>query len=462
MSVSIWWVRRDLRLHDNLALLAALEGGAAVLPVFILDPRLLGKEAPFRQGFLFEGLRRLDADLRARDSRLLVRRGEPALELARLVQESGAAAVHAAEDYSPYARRRDEGVSRLAPLRLHGGQTVHHPLALRKADGRPYTVFTPFSKAWKSLPTPAPLPAPQRFPPTPQLPGEPLPELLAPSGFPPGEAEALRRLDSFLGGLGFTYAEDRNRLDLDGTSALSPYLRFGMLSPRLAAQRALQAAQAAVDAPSRQGFETWLNELIWREFYQCILYEFPGVLREAFNPSLRRIPWREAPADLLAWKEGRSGFPVVDAGMRQLAATGWMHNRARMIVASFLTKDLLVDWREGEAWFMRLLVDGDPAANNGGWQWTAGTGTDAAPYFRIFNPILQSQKFDPQGAYIRRWVPELAGVPDSHIHTPWTLPDEDQRRLGMRIGQEYPAPLVDRSLARERTLAAYRAPQAAG
>ena len=457
MSVSIWWIRRDLRLHDNLAMQAALSEGS-LLPVFILDPVLLSKEAAPRQGFLFAGLCQLDQDLRARGSRLLIRRGDPLEELARLKDESGVASIHAAEDYTPYARRRDELVARALPLRLHAGLTVHHPLVLRKPDGRPYTVFTPFSRTWKALPFCGSSPStPASLPPVPDLPGEILPDLPAPSIFPAGEAEALRRLEAFLAGPGAAYADGRNRLDLEGSSALSPYLRFGMLSPRLAAGRAIEFAHSSHDPQASRGYETWLNELIWREFYQMILYEFPTVLRTAFNPALRRIPWREAPEDLLAWREGRTGFPVVDAGMRQLAAAGWMHNRARMITASFLTKDLLIDWRLGEAWFMRCLVDGDPASNNGGWQWSAGTGTDAAPYFRIFNPVLQGQKFDPRGDYVRRWVPELASVPDVYIHAPWQMPEELQRSLGVWVGQDYPAPMVDRAAARERALAAYRA-----
>ncbi len=199
-----------------------------------------------------------------------------------------------------------------------------------------------------------------------------------------------------------------------------------------------------------------MNELVWREFYSAILYHFPYVRQMAFRPAMRQISWRNDPADFAAWAAGRTGYPVVDAAMRQLNTTGWMHNRARMIVASFLTKDLLVDWRWGERYFMQQLLDGDPAANNGGWQWTAGTGTDAAPYFRVFNPVLQGIKFDPQGAYVRRWTPELAAVPDEFIHTPWKMPVELQRSAGCIIGKDYPAPIVDHAAARQRVLAAYR------
>jgi deoxyribodipyrimidine photo-lyase len=270
------------------------------------------------------------------------------------------------------------------------------------------------------------------------------------------EAEAWQRLETFTDSIINRYAEDRNRMDLNGTSGLSPYLRFGMLSARQAAWSAREAEARAKDAASRVGAETWLNELIWREFYATILYHFPYVRRTAFRTKLRSIPWRDDSAGFTAWADGCTGYPVVDAAMRQLNATGWMHNRARMLAASFLTKDLLIDWRNGERYFMQHLIDGDPAANNGGWQWTAGTGTDAVPYFRVFNPILQGKKFDPQGAYVRRWVPELAAVPNEFIHTPWDMPIDMQAKVGCTIGKNYPAPIVNHHIARQRVLAAYR------
>jgi deoxyribodipyrimidine photo-lyase len=247
----------------------------------------------------------------------------------------------------------------------------------------------------------------------------------------------------------------RNRLDVTGTSQLSPYLRFGMLSARQAAAAALSAVVAARDAQARKGAETWLNELIWREFYVAILYHFPEVRQHSFRADLRDIAWENGETAFAAWREGRTGYPVVDAAMRQLVREGWMHNRARMIVASFLVKDLLIDWRWGERWFMQHLVDGDPAANNGGWQWTAGTGTDAAPYFRVFNPVLQGKRFDPDGAYVRHWVPELRRVPEKFVHQPWKMPLNVQEAVGCLIGQDYPAPIVDHAWARERVLAAY-------
>jgi deoxyribodipyrimidine photo-lyase len=286
-----------------------------------------------------------------------------------------------------------------------------------------------------------------------------LPPLESPLPFPPGEAEALLRLERFCAGGPnapvYQYSLQRNRMDAEGTSGLSPYLRFGLVSPRRAAALAYAAMRTAPNQAAYQGAETWLNELIWREFYQHILYHFPQARAQSFRPELRSIRWENDPRLFEAWCQGQTGYPVVDAAMRQLAQTGWMHNRARMIVASFLTKDLHIDWRWGEKWFMQHLIDGDPAANNGGWQWTAGTGTDAAPYFRIFNPVAQGNKFDPQGDFVRHWVPELRNIPAEWIHQPWMMPPALQAATGCRIGQHYPQPVVEHAAARERTLRLY-------
>lgn len=462
----LWWIRRDLRLQDNQALAAALEhvrgSAGSVIPIFILDPVFTtsAKGSPGRRSFLLAGLAALDEALRRRGSGLILRQGAPLDVLQQLREEAGATAIFAEADFSPYARRRDRAVGQGLPLTLTGGVTVHPVEALHKADGTPYTVFTAFSRFWRSLPFPgAGLACPERLPALPQVSFLALrsaPRLAEAALFPAGEVEARRRLERFCEQAIFDYAEGRNRLDLEGTSALSPYLRFGMISARQAAWAAREAETWAVGPSARQGAETWLNELIWREFYAAILYHFPFVLRESFRPELRSIAWLEDPDGFAAWCEGRTGYPVVDAAMRQLLASGWMHNRGRMITASFLTKDLLIDWREGERFFMQHLLDGDPAANNGGWQWTAGTGTDAAPYFRIFNPVLQGKKFDPQGDYVRRWVPELSLLPDEFIHTPWEMTAEQQRRTGCRIGLDYPQPIIEHALARQRTLAAYR------
>lgn len=467
VTTAVWWIRRDLRLADNQALAAALARAEQVIPAFVLDPALL--HSPYagakRVAFLFDGLRRLDAGLRVRGSRLVVRHGEPLAALRALLGETGATAIVAEEDVSPYARARDLRVGQELPLHTTEGLTVHPAGVVRKANGAPYTVFTPFARAWKALPPPLPgdlLPAPRSLPPVPAVASLPIPDsppLPAAVPFPPGEAEAARRLDAFAAGDDppiYRYAATRDRLDLAGTSRLSPYLRLGMISARQVAAAGLAAAGAARSAQERQGAETWLDELIWREFFCQILDHFPRVRGSSFRPEYEGIAWENDADDFSAWCEGRTGYPVVDAAMRQLVESGWMHNRARMIVASFLVKDLLVDWRWGERFFMQHLVDGDPAANNGGWQWVAGTGTDAAPYFRIFSPVLQGKKHDPEGAFVRRWLPELARVPERHLHAPWTMPGDVQRQAGCAIGEDYPAPIVDHAWARERTLAAYR------
>jgi deoxyribodipyrimidine photo-lyase len=271
---------------------------------------------------------------------------------------------------------------------------------------------------------------------------------------PAGEVAARRRLTRFLESAGADYHEQRDLPAVDGTSRLSPYLRCGSLSVRQCFERAEEAM--AEEPRLARGLGKWLDELIWREFYAAILEAHPRVLRESHHKEYDRLVWNDDPDGFQAWCEGRTGYPIVDAGMRQLRQTGWMHNRVRMIVASFLTKDLLIDWREGERFFRRWLVDGDPASNNGGWQWAASTGTDAQPWFRIFNPVSQSARFDPGGIYIRRWLPELATLPDKYIHAPWTMPAAVQAASGVIIGRDYPAPLVDHARARAATLARYQ------
>jgi deoxyribodipyrimidine photo-lyase len=466
MTTAIWWIRRDLRITDNQALASALRNADQIIPTYILDPALLASAyvGSKRLSFLLGGLRHLDSALRSRGSRLVLRQGDPPKELSALLAQGDANIIFAEEDFSPYARHRDGYAAEHLPLTLVAGLTVHPPGSVLKADGTPYTVFTPFSWSWKALPIPgsdAILPAPHQIRTPSRIPSQPIPSVPAlPSAVPfsPGESEAYRRLSQFLAGDNpaiYDYTDGRNRLDLAGTSTLSPYLRFGMLSARQAAITAQAFIETAPNAQARKSAETWLNELIWREFYVAVLHHFPHVREHSFRPEYGTIRWDNDQKAFTAWCEGRTGYPVVDAAMRQLAQTGWMHNRARMIVASFLVKDLLIDWRWGECWFMQHLVDGDPAANNGGWQWTAGTGTDAAPYFRVFNPVLQGQRFDPQGAYVRRWLPELNQVPDKFVHHPWTMPLEEQQKAGCLIAQDYPAPIVEHGQARQRALAAY-------
>lgn len=455
MTTTIWWIRRDLRLHDNIALQTALAGTTAVYPLYILDPVLWQSDyvGPKRLAFLLDGLRALDHDLRQCGSRLLLRHGRPETVLPQVAAETGAVRVVAEADHSRYAKQRDGRLASQIPLQLVGSPAIHPPGSVLKKDTTPYTVFTPFSRTWQALPLPRRrnlLPAPSHIPTPADIASDMIPTApVLPSSVPfvAGEAEAQRRLAQFLQGGITGYASNRDVMGDAGTSELSPYLRFGMVSGRETAVCTLETI--ARNPVARAGAESWLNELIWRDFYLHILHHFPHVSQGSFRPQWDAIHWRNDPAEFAAWCAGETGYPVVDAAMRQLNTTGWMHNRARMIVASFLVKDLLIDWRWGEKYFMQQLVDGDPAANNGGWQWAAGTGTDAAPYFRIFNPVAQGKKFDPTGLYVRRWLPELANVPNAYLHEPWT------RGSGVHLGKTYPRPIVDHQHARQRTLAAY-------
>lgn len=461
METNIWWIRRDLRLEDNQALSAALSSAGALIPVFILDPILFNspRMSPKRLAFLFSSLAELDADLRKLGSRLVIRKGSPVEVLQDLVEESGAREVFAEEDYSPYARRRDDNVAKQLPLNLVAGLCVSHPEAILNQAGEPYRVYTPYMRNWKALnhiQSDQILPAPRSIFTPQEINSDQLPESTSVDPvINPGEREANKRLEEFIEQDIYQYGELRNMMDIPGTARISAYLRFGNLSVQKCVHAAQQARRTAPDDKSRRSADIWLNELIWREFYISILYHFPYVLRQSFREDLRAIPWRNDADEFSAWREGRTGYPIVDAAMRQLHETGWMHNRGRMIVASFLVKDLVIDWRWGEKYFMQHLVDGDPAANNGGWQWTAGTGTDAAPYFRIFNPVIQGKKFDPRGNFIRRWIPELSKVPEKHIHTPWMMPRDIQRGSACIIGDDYPFPLVDHKFARERILEIY-------
>lgn len=465
MTPVIHWFRRDLRLNDNTALNAALATGAPVIPLFIFDPALLKGErfSAARLKFMLKGLEALDADLKRRGSGLVIRYGDPRVVLPKLMAETGASALYFNRDVTPYAYRRDTAILKALPAKSFDDVLIHPPRDVLKDDGKPYTVYTPFRKRWESLPKRA----------VQQL-DRPNFHSLEGIGSPPiaslcqlgvcgavidvpdaGEAVALHRLERFTADAIYRYGDTRNRLtaypfdDLVSTSALSPYLRFGMLSPRQAyhaAARLLEDADA-LSASERQSIQTWISELAWRDFYNHILYQFPHVLERSFKPEYDRVEYRDAPDDFERWAAGMTGYPVIDAAMRQMNTLGWMHNRARMIVASFLTKDLLIYWRRGDLHFMQHLIDGDLAANNGGWQWSAGTGTDAQPYFRIFNPISQSEQYDPEGEYIRAFVPELRDVLTPYIHAPWTLPTPPK---------DYPSPMVEHSAARQRTLATFK------
>ena len=467
-KTSIWWIRRDLRVEDNQALAAAVGAGETVVPLFIIDPQIVDspRMGEHRLAFLWAGLRDLRRSIQERGGDLLVREGDPLQVLTDVVHSTGASRIYAEEDYTPYARKRDSAIRKQLSLALVPGLTIAHPDQISKNDGGPYQVYSYFMRKWKDRFLGGEygdlLEGPERIPWEGDLKGDPIPEDPGlPEGIPfrPGQKGAREKLQAFRAGEPppiHDYEEGRDRPDREGTSKLSPYLHFGMVSIRRLVSAAEDAMQQAPDQESRAGAETWLEELIWRDFYISILYHFPHVLEGNFRESYDPLIWRNDPEEFADWKQGKTGYPLVDAGMRQLLDLGWMHNRVRMVVGSFLVKDLLVDWRWGEDWFMERLIDADLAANNGGWQWVAGTGTDASPYFRIFNPVSQSEKHDPHGEYIRRYLPELEAVPDEYIHEPWKMPEDVQAESGCRIGEDYPEPLVDHGKARERTLKAYR------
>ena len=430
--------------------------------VFVFDPRLLANAGAPRVRFMLDCVRRLAQDLEQRGSCLLLRSGDPATEISRLARELRSDLVTWNRDYGPFARARDAAVEQALLAAGVGVETckdrvVFEAEEIRTRAGRPYSVYSPYRRSWweRYRAAPAGPKAAPKLPPPPRgaQPGsEPKLDLSSDTACIPtgGSAAAERRLDAFLGRAVIDYSWQRDLPAVDGTSRLSPHLRFGTISVRSCIANALDAAR--VEPRLAQGVAKWTDELIWREFYHAILADHPRVLRGAFRAELAQIAWEDDPAGLRAWREGRTGYPFVDAAMRELAATGWMHNRARMVTASFLCKDLLVDWRLGERWFMQRLVDGDPASNNGGWQWAASTGTDAQPYFRIFNPVTQGERFDPDGDYVRRWVPELRGLSGALAHQPWKSPLQ---------ATHYPARIVDHAFARERALARFRGARAA-
>ena len=457
-TTTLVWFRRDLRLVDHPGVRAAADAGSAVF-LFVVDPALLARRhhaAPARLRFLRAGLQALDAELAERGSRLIVREGRPEEVVPAVAAEAAASIVSWTREVSPLGRARDERVqAALEAARIEtrprAGDLVAEPEDLPGSSGRGYLVFTPFSRIWRDHSLPAHIPAPAHIA-GPALPTAGLDRL--PPGDPPlpaGAPAARRRLVEFIrSGRADEYAEGRDLPGEDATSHLSAYLRFGMCT---GAQIGRALGLPGLLSPGREAF--W-RQICWREFFHHHLARHPEVARMALREDLRAIEWNDDPAEIAAWEAGETGYPIVDAGMRQLAQTGWIHNRARMVVASFLVKDLLIDWRRGESVFMRSLVDGDPASNNGGWQWVAGTGTDAAPYFRVLNPTRQAERFDPDGDYIRRFVPELRGVPVRRIHEPWRMTAEEQGADGCRIGSDYPMPRVDHRERRELLLERYR------
>ena len=447
------WFRDDLRLADHAALHAALDTGAPVLPVYVLDD-----EPPWAMGgaarwWLHHSLVSLARDLAARGAPLILRRGAGAIPA--LLAETGATTIYTGGMPDPKARAADRAL-------VDAGVTVHRlrtsmlfsPSDIRTGGGGPYAVYTPFANACLGQERRPLLPAPDRIrsPKAPRsdriddwglLPSKPDWAGGMRATWTPGEKGAENRLDRFLDEAIDDYAIGRNRPDRPSTSMLSPHLRFGEIS----------AATVWDRAGSRH--TTFIKELLWREFSIHQLWHNPALPDAPAKPAFAAMPWRDDPAALSAWQRGLTGVPIVDAGMRQLWQTGWMHNRVRMIVASFLIKHLMIDWRLGEKWFWDTLVDADLAANAANWQWVAGSGADAAPYFRIFNPVLQGRKFDPDGAYTRQFVPEIATLETRHIHAPWDAPPDTLRAAGVVLGQTYPPPLVDLGFGRERALAAF-------
>ncbi len=467
-SPSIVWFRHDLRLADHPALVAAVARGRGVIPVFIWSPDEEGRwpEGAATRWWLHFSLVALDRQLRSAGSRLIVRQGPALPVLSEITAATGATAVFWHRRYEPEAIQRDTQIK--SQLKQQGilaesynGSLLYEPWEVHTKTGGPYQVFTPFSKACLTHSEPEiPLAAPVRIPAPDTWPESLtieslglLPKIRWDQGlraaWTPGCEGAEAGLQEFLPQGVAQYADERNRPDHRGTSRLSPAVHFGELSPRQiwhAVSRHLR------EAP--QIGEPYLRQLLWREFAHHLLYHFPHTATQPLREQFARFPWRQNAKQLQAWQRGRTGYPIVDAGMRELWATGWMHNRVRMIVASFLVKDLLNPWQSGADWFWDTLVDADLANNTLGWQWTAGCGADAAPYFRIFNPVSQGEKFDPEGSYVRQWVPEISSLPTEWIHQPWNAPPLMLREAGIKLGTTYPRPIVDHDVARKEALAA--------
>lgn len=474
MKPSLVWFRQDLRLADNPALLAAIQRGGPVIPIYVWSPEDEGEwpAGAASRWWLHYALTALDTDLRQLGSRLIIRTGPVTETLTSLARETGAAAVFWNHRYEPAAIQVEKEVQiALARLSISmgafHGSLLFNPRETMNCQGSPFQVFTPYWKHCLSRPEPEPpKPAPSRLSrpskwPAPLKPADLnlLPKMKWADGIAqtwrPGEQAAGDVLAGFVRQALGDYSEGRDRPEIAGTSRLSPYLHWGHISPRQIWHAVNKAIRRKPIRFAKQA-AAYLRQLGWREFAHHLLVHFPHTPEEPLREAFTRFPWIGRREDLQAWQRGRTGYPLVDAGMRELWHNGWMHNRVRMVVASFLVKHLLVPWQEGARWFWDTLVDADLANNTLGWQWCAGCGADAAPYFRIFNPVLQGEKFDPQGTYVRRWVPELAGLPDSLIHQPWKAKPAQLAAAGVELGRTYSTPIVDHAEARRRALDAYQ------
>ncbi len=467
----ILWYRQDLRLSDHPALTTAIKTGRPVLPLYILDEESPGQWKPggASRWWLHHSLQALHSSLEKKGTGLLLRSGNPVDILKALLKETGASGIFATALWEPWARRRDAALKKIIgdDFKLFPGATLFGPDDIRTGAGTPYKVFTPFWRACresghpeKALPAPDHLPAPK---------SRPHSDVLADWALLPrnpdwsggirdrwqaGERAAQARLEAFLDDRVADYAEGRDRPSAAGTSSLSPHLHFGEISPR----QIWQAVEAKVhERGDSAGMRLFLSEIGWREFCYHTLFHAPQLPERPLRSEFENFPWAgDNAGHLERWQKGMTGYPIVDAGMRELWRTGAMHNRVRMIAASFLIKDLLIPWQKGEAWFWETLVDADLANNAGNWQWVAGCGIDASPYFRIFNPVTQGEKFDPKGCYVRTWAPELTALPDKYIHAPWRAPKDILERAGIALGHTYPQPIINHQRARERALAAYK------
>ncbi len=456
------WFRRDLRVSDNTALLAASQSGQVVIPLYILSDwrKEHSWTGPGRQQFLCECLESLSKNLQELGSSLIIRQGDPLKVLDELITLERISAIHFNRDPDPHGKQVERHLEKLCQkhgvlCQGHDDVSLHTFAQTTKDDGTAYRVYTPYSKRWLKVEKRNPLNKPKSLK-TPPLPSDPLPKLESWQLALPaeldllsgGEAAARQRLKQAISTRLPNYAQNRDHPAIPSTSRLSQDLRWGTLSIRKAYQEANKTLEAARDPKEQESYHTFIKELAWRDFYFHLLEAYPKVLDHEFNSDYRGLPWAEPDEKFAAWKEGQTGFPIVDAGMRELKATGFMHNRVRMIVAMFLTKDLHLDWRLGEQHFAQHLLDGEIASNNGGWQWSAGTGADAAPYFRIQNPWTQSKRFDVQGEYIKKWVPELEPVAPKALHQAPSLVSAHPK--------SYPQPIVDHSQERDKTLTIFK------